>query len=70
MVIFFQGILGENLEKIFFWVIFTKIATIEFLITFDGDGEHKVHYIYKIIKNKTFNNFDLLVCNRKKLNRL
>lgn len=64
-----KKILGyeNNIKKGIYHV--SKNKNFKFLITFDGDGEHKVHYIYKIIKNKTFNNFDLLICNRKKLNR-
>lgn len=39
----------------------------EFLITFDGDGQHKISDLKKIIKMKM--NYDIIVCNRKNKNR-
>tara|TARA_B100000575_G_C23128920_1_gene654468 strand:+ start:1692 stop:2357 length:666 start_codon:yes stop_codon:yes gene_type:complete len=39
----------------------------EYLITFDGDGQHKVSDLKKIINfNK---NYDIIICNRKNKNR-
>ena len=39
----------------------------EYLITFDGDGQHKVSDLKKIINLKK--NYDILICNRKIKNR-
>jgi glycosyltransferase involved in cell wall biosynthesis len=39
----------------------------EYLITFDGDGQHKISDLKKIINFKK--NYDILVCNRKIKNR-
>ena len=39
----------------------------DFLITFDGDGQHKLSDLRKIINIKK--PFDIIVCNRKKKNR-
>ena len=39
----------------------------DFLITFDGDGQHKLSDLKKIIKIKR--PFDIIVCNRKQKNR-
>jgi hypothetical protein len=40
----------------------------EYVITFDGDGEHKVEDLTKIIR-KIRNDDDLIICSRKKYNR-
>ena len=39
----------------------------EYLITFDGDGQHKVSDLKKIINLKK--NYDIIICNRKIKNR-
>jgi len=39
----------------------------EFMITFDGDNQHKISDLKKIIKIK--NTYDILICNRKYKNR-
>jgi hypothetical protein len=39
----------------------------EYLITFDGDGQHKVSDLKKIINLKS--NYDIIICNRKNKNR-
>lgn len=40
----------------------------DFLVTFDGDGQHKISDLIKIISLNT--NYDILICNRKNKNRL
>lgn len=42
---------------------------IKYVITFDGDGQHKVNDILKLIKILNKQDFDLLICNRKNMNR-
>jgi len=39
----------------------------DFLITFDGDGQHKISDLKKIIKIKR--DYDVIICNRKNKNR-
>lgn len=39
----------------------------DYLITFDGDGQHKISDLKKIINIKM--NYDIIVCNRKNKNR-
>ena len=39
----------------------------EYLITFDGDAQHRISDLQKIINIKT--NYDLIICNRKYKNR-
>ena len=39
------------------------------IITFDGDGEHKIKDLIKVIKLIKKWQFDLLICNREKKNR-
>ena len=39
----------------------------EFLVTFDGDGQHKISDLKKILSFNT--NYDILICNRKNKNR-
>ena len=39
----------------------------EYLITFDGDGQHKISDLKKIISTKM--KFDIIICNRKNKNR-
>ncbi len=39
----------------------------EYLITFDGDGQHKISDLKKILKIKK--NYDIIICNRKIKNR-
>ena len=39
----------------------------DFLITFDGDGQHKSSDLKRVINTKQL--FDIIVCNRKKKNR-
>ena len=46
-----------------------KNKKINYVITFDGDGEHKKDDILKIYKILKKSQIDLLVCNRKNLNR-
>tara|TARA_Y100000741_G_C18074409_1_gene485992 strand:+ start:45 stop:683 length:639 start_codon:yes stop_codon:yes gene_type:complete len=46
-----------------------KFNKIKSIITFDGDGQHKTGDILKLIKLKYDQNFDLVICNRKKMNR-
>lgn len=40
-----------------------------YLITFDADGEHQVKDLKKIERKINLENIDLIICNRKKLNR-
>ena len=42
---------------------------IKYIITFDADGQHKVSDLLRSIKILNNNDFDLLVCNRKNMNR-
>lgn len=46
-----------------------KRKKINYVITFDGDGEHKKKDILRIYKILKKSKVDLLVCNRKNLNR-
>lgn len=39
------------------------------VITFDADGEHKVSDLKKLSNFQKKNNYDVIVCNRQKLNR-
>ena len=39
----------------------------EYLVTFDGDGQHRVSDLEKIINLKK--HYDIIVCNRKNKNR-
>ena len=39
----------------------------DYLITFDGDGQHKISDLKKIINTKI--NYDIIICNRKNKNR-
>lgn len=57
----------SNLNKGISFIL--KKKKYDFLITFDGDGEHKLFDIIRVIKFIKKNDFDLLICNRQKLNR-
>ena len=46
-----------------------KNKKINYVITFDGDGEHKKDDILKVYRILKKTQIDLLVCNRKNLNR-
>ncbi len=46
-----------------------KKKKINYVITFDGDGEHKKDDLFKVYKILKKSKIDLLVCNRKNLNR-
>ncbi len=39
----------------------------EYLVTFDGDGQHKISDLKKVLSLNT--NYDILICNRKNKNR-
>ena len=39
----------------------------QFLVTFDGDGQHQISDLNKILKTKI--NYDIIICNRKIKNR-
>lgn len=41
----------------------------DYLITFDADGQHKISDLKKIINNKIFKNYDVILCNRLNLSR-
>jgi len=42
----------------------------KYLITFDADGQHKIIDLKKIINNKIFANYDVVLCNRDNLSRI
>lgn len=42
---------------------------IDYVLTIDGDGEHPINNIKKILNFAKKNNADLVVCNRNKFNR-
>ena len=46
-----------------------KLKKVKSLITLDGDGQHKIDDILRLIKLKYHQKFDLIICNRKKMNR-
>ena len=46
-----------------------KYNDVKNIITFGADGEHQIKDIDKVIEFQKKNNSDLIICNRKKLNR-
>ena len=46
-----------------------KRRGIKYVITFDADGQHKVNDLLSIYKILNRNHVDLLICNRKIMNR-
>lgn len=57
----------RNLIKGFRYAL--KKKKVKYVITFDGDGEHKKNDLLKVYKILKKSKIDLLVCNRKNLNR-
>ncbi len=57
----------RNLIKGFGYAL--KKKKVKYVITFDGDGEHKKNDLLKVYKILKKSKIDLLVCNRKNLNR-
>lgn len=57
----------KNIKKGFKYAL--KKRGIKFVITFDADGQHKVNDILNIYKILNKSNIDLLICNRKTMNR-
>lgn len=57
----------KNLLNGFYKVI--KLKKIKSIITIDADGQHKINDILKLLKLKYYQKFDLVICNRKKMNR-
>jgi len=57
----------KNLLNGFYKVI--KLKRIKSIITIDADGQHKINDILKLSKLKYSKRFDLVICNRKKMNR-
>ena len=52
-----------------FLYIKKKYKKIKNIITFDADGEHKVKDLTKLYNYQKKKNYDIIICNRKKLNR-
>ena len=57
----------KNIKKDFNYCL--KKRGIKYVITFDADGQHKVNDLLSIYKILNRNHVDLLVCNRKIMNR-
>ncbi len=57
----------KNIKKGFNYAL--KKKRIKYVITFDADGQHKISDLLKIYKILNKNNIDLLICNRKIMNR-
>ena len=57
----------KNIIKGFQYAL--KKRGIRYVITFDADGQHKINDLINIYKILNKNNIDLLICNRKIMNR-
>lgn len=57
----------KNIKKGFNYAL--KKKGIKYVITFDADGQHRVNDLLSIYKILNKNHVDLLVCNRKIMNR-
>ena len=47
-----------------------KYKKYKYIVTFDGDGQHRVEDLLKLEKSKNYLYNDIIVCNRNQLNRL
>ena len=58
------------MKKVFWLELkYWKKKKYDYLITFDADGQHKISDLRKIINNKIFKNYDVILCNRLNLSR-
>tara|TARA_B100000989_G_scaffold112589_1_gene82658 strand:+ start:9417 stop:10052 length:636 start_codon:yes stop_codon:yes gene_type:complete len=57
----------KNIKKGFKYAL--KKKKLKYVITFDADGQHKISDLLNIYKILDKNNIDLLICNRKIMNR-